>query len=138
MAGLNLTEDTRYVLCHLTRSMKSMTLQAFTVLMDWVKKQRPGSCKKSVNIICADFVGISRNEFCEIVIGLNAELTTQNKTMHFHNKDLSQSFSVVSRLHGISSLDVCTVDDLQNKLFVCLQIFIPLTLFQLFSTVPLS
>ncbi|KAM9483753.1 PI-PLC X domain-containing protein 1 isoform 2-T2 [Clarias gariepinus] len=76
MAGLNLTEDTRYVLCHLTRSMKSMTLQAFTVLMDWVKKQRPGSCKTSVNIICADFVGISRNEFCEIVIGLNAELTT--------------------------------------------------------------
>lgn len=74
MAGLNLTEDTRYVLCHLTQSMKSMTLQAYTVLMDWVKKQHPGSRKTSVNIICTDFVGISRSEFCEIVIGLNAEL----------------------------------------------------------------
>lgn len=71
MAGLNLTEDTRYVLSHLTQSMKSMTLQAYTVLMDWVKKQRPGSWKTSLNIICADFVGITRNEFCELVIGLN-------------------------------------------------------------------
>ncbi|XP_060724823.1 PI-PLC X domain-containing protein 1 isoform X2 [Tachysurus vachellii] len=73
MAGLNLTEDTRYVLCHLTQSMKSMTLQAYTVLMDWVKKQHPGSLKTSINIICADFVGISRNEFCEVVIGLNTK-----------------------------------------------------------------
>ncbi|MCI4375815.1 hypothetical protein PGIGA_G00114250 [Pangasianodon gigas] len=74
MAGLNLTEDTRYVLCHLTQSMKSMTLQAYTVLMDWVTKQHPGSQKTSVNIICADFVGFSTNEFCEAVIGLNAKL----------------------------------------------------------------
>ncbi|MCJ8730054.1 hypothetical protein PDJAM_G00113030 [Pangasius djambal] len=74
MAGLNLTEDTRYVLCHLTQSMKSMTLQAYAVLMDWVTKQRPGSQKTSVNIICADFVGISTNEFCEAVIGLNTKL----------------------------------------------------------------
>lgn len=73
MAGLNLTEDTRYVLSHLTQSMKSMTLQAYAVLMDWTRKQRPGSWTTSVNVICTDFVGISRNEFCEIVIGLNSE-----------------------------------------------------------------
>lgn len=73
MAGLNLTEDTRYVLSHLTQSMKSMTLQAYTVLIDWVKKQRPGRQKTSLNIICSDFVGISRNEFCEVVIRLNTE-----------------------------------------------------------------
>lgn len=73
MAGLNLTEDTRYVLSHLTQSMKSMTLQAYTVLMDWARKQHPGSRKTSLNIICADFVGASSNEFCEVVIGLNTE-----------------------------------------------------------------
>lgn len=73
MAGINLTEDTRYVLSHLTQSMKSMTLQSYNMLMDWVKKQHPGSRKTSVNIICADFVGILRNEFCEIVIGLNID-----------------------------------------------------------------
>ncbi|XP_046732363.1 PI-PLC X domain-containing protein 1-like [Silurus meridionalis] len=73
MAGLNLTEDTRYVLTHLTQSMKSMTLHAYTVLMDWVRKQHPGSRKTCLNIICADFVGISRNEFCEVVIGLNTD-----------------------------------------------------------------
>lgn len=74
MAGLNLTEDSRYVLSHLTQSMKSMTLQAYAALMDWVRKQSPGSQKTAVNIICADFVGISRNEFCEVVIGLNTKL----------------------------------------------------------------
>lgn len=79
MVGLNLTEDTWYVLSHLTQSMKSMTLQAYTVLMDWVKKQRPGSWKTSVNIICADFVGISRSEFCEIVIRLNAKLWNDDR-----------------------------------------------------------
>ncbi|XP_007248947.3 PI-PLC X domain-containing protein 1 [Astyanax mexicanus] len=74
VAGLNLTEDTRYVLRHLGQSMKTMTLRAYSLLMDWVKQQRPGCQKTCFNVICADFVGISRNEFTQLVIGLNAKL----------------------------------------------------------------
>lgn len=73
-AGLNLTEDSTYILLHLTQSMRDMTLQAYTVLMDWVRKQQPGSQITAVNIICADFAGIARNEFCEVVIGLNTKV----------------------------------------------------------------
>ncbi|XP_062853834.1 PI-PLC X domain-containing protein 1-like [Trichomycterus rosablanca] len=77
VAGLNLTEDARYVLLHLRQSMKSMTLQAYTLLMNWVKQQCPGSQTTCLNIICADFVGISQNEFSQIVIALNMQLLKQ-------------------------------------------------------------
>ncbi|KAL6455917.1 hypothetical protein MHYP_G00357680 [Metynnis hypsauchen] len=73
VAGLNLTEDTKYVLRHLGQSMKSMTLRAYGQLLGWVKQQRPGRQKTCLNVICADFVGISRNEFTQIVIALNTK-----------------------------------------------------------------
>ncbi|KAI4889783.1 hypothetical protein NFI96_030810 [Prochilodus magdalenae] len=73
-AGLNLTEDAKYVLHHLGQSMKSMTLRAYRLLLDWVKQQRPGRQKTCLNVICADFVGISRNEFIQLVIALNTKL----------------------------------------------------------------
>ncbi|XP_076871797.1 PI-PLC X domain-containing protein 1 isoform X2 [Brachyhypopomus gauderio] len=73
IAGLNLTEDVRYILQHPGQSMRSMTLRAFSLLLGWVKQQRPGSEKTCLNIICADFVGISRDEFIRIVIGLNIQ-----------------------------------------------------------------
>lgn len=74
VVGLNLTEDAKYVLHHLGQSMKSMTLRAYSLMLDWVKQQRPGCQKTCLNVICADFVGISRNEFAQLVIALNAKL----------------------------------------------------------------
>ncbi|XP_028809834.1 PI-PLC X domain-containing protein 1-like [Denticeps clupeoides] len=74
VAGINLTEDMCYVLHHPLQSMKSMTLSAYAVLLDWVRKQRPGPQKTCLNIICADFVGV--NEFISEVIELNRQLIT--------------------------------------------------------------
>ncbi|XP_026876575.2 PI-PLC X domain-containing protein 1-like isoform X1 [Electrophorus electricus] len=78
MAGLNLTEDARYVLHHPGQSMKSMTVRAYGLLLDWLKQQRPGAQKTSLNIICADFVGISGNEFTRVVVALNTQLLKQD------------------------------------------------------------
>ncbi|XP_067230283.1 PI-PLC X domain-containing protein 1-like [Chanodichthys erythropterus] len=73
-AGLNLTEDAKYILCHPCQSMQSMTLSSYSLLLNWVKQQRPGSDKTCLNIICADFVGVFSNEFTQLVIGLNQRL----------------------------------------------------------------
>lgn len=70
-AGLNLTEDARYVLCHPCQSLQSMTRRSYSLLMKWMKQQRPGSGHTCLNIICADFVGIFSSEFTQLVIGLN-------------------------------------------------------------------
>ncbi|TRY65909.1 hypothetical protein DNTS_004582 [Danionella cerebrum] len=70
-AGLNLTEDGRYILCHPCQSLQSMTWSASALLLNWVKLQRPGSEKTSLNIICADFVGGLSSEFTQLVIDLN-------------------------------------------------------------------
>ncbi|XP_048056392.1 PI-PLC X domain-containing protein 1 [Megalobrama amblycephala] len=73
-AGLNLTEDAKYILCHPCQSLQSMTLSSYSLLLNWVKQQRPGSDKTCLNIICADFVGVFSNEFTQLVIGLNQRL----------------------------------------------------------------
>ncbi|XP_016365947.1 PI-PLC X domain-containing protein 1 [Sinocyclocheilus rhinocerous] len=73
-AGLNLTEDAKYVLSHPCQSLQSMTLSSYSLLLNWVKQQRPGPGKSCVNIICADFVGAFSNEFTQLVIGLNQTL----------------------------------------------------------------
>uniref|UniRef100_A0A8C2CE67 Zgc:112023 n=1 Tax=Cyprinus carpio TaxID=7962 RepID=A0A8C2CE67_CYPCA len=76
-AGLNLTEDAKYVLSHPCRSLQSMTLSSYSLLLNWVKQQRPGPGTSRVNIICADFVGAFSNEFTQLVIGLNQTLLKQ-------------------------------------------------------------
>ncbi|XP_051568362.1 PI-PLC X domain-containing protein 1 [Myxocyprinus asiaticus] len=73
-AGLNLTEDARYVVSHPCQSLRGMTLSSYSPLLNWVKQQRPGSGKTCLNIICADFVGVFSNEFAQLVIGLNQKL----------------------------------------------------------------
>ncbi|XP_074520452.1 PI-PLC X domain-containing protein 1-like [Halichoeres trimaculatus] len=73
VSGLNLTEDAPYVLLHPLQSMRKMTKKALSVLLDWVKEQRPGWQQvDGVNILCCDFVALS--SFCSLVIDLNYKL----------------------------------------------------------------
>ncbi|XP_060889099.1 PI-PLC X domain-containing protein 1-like [Labrus mixtus] len=73
VSGLNLTEDTPYVLLHPLQSMRKMTVRALSLLLEWTSKQRPGGREGGgVNILCCDFVGVSK--FCSLVIGLNYKL----------------------------------------------------------------
>ncbi len=69
VAGLNLTFDGNDMLLYLTKSLKEKTMSAYPLLLDWVKEQRPGSDKESVNIIAGDFVGV--NSFAQDIIQLN-------------------------------------------------------------------
>ncbi|KAM3585472.1 uncharacterized protein V6R79_018363 [Siganus canaliculatus] len=70
--GLNLTEDTAYVVLHPFQTMKKMTTRGLSALLGWVSQQSPGPEAGRVNIICCDFVDVSR--FCSLVIGLNHKL----------------------------------------------------------------
>ncbi|XP_078147272.1 PI-PLC X domain-containing protein 1-like isoform X1 [Centroberyx gerrardi] len=69
VSGLNLTEDARCVLLHPFLNMRKMTLKALSPLLRWASEQQPGPQGGGVNILCCDFVGLSR--FCSLVIGLN-------------------------------------------------------------------
>lgn len=72
VCGLNLTEDTAYVLLHPLQNMKTMTMKALSLLLGWASEQRPGGQAGGVNVLCCDFVGGSH--FCSLVIGLNGKL----------------------------------------------------------------
>ncbi|XP_070711465.1 PI-PLC X domain-containing protein 1 [Pempheris klunzingeri] len=73
VSGLNLTEDTPYVLLHPLQSLRRMTMRALSLLLRWASEQRPGWREADgVNILCCDFVGAS--QFCSLVIGLNYDL----------------------------------------------------------------
>ncbi|KAM4710700.1 PI-PLC X domain-containing protein 1 isoform 2-T2 [Anableps anableps] len=72
VSGLNLTEDARYILLHPLQNLRKMTTKALSPLLHWTAEQRPGPEQGGVNIVCCDFVGISR--FCSIVIDLNFRL----------------------------------------------------------------
>ncbi|XP_030638707.1 PI-PLC X domain-containing protein 1-like [Chanos chanos] len=78
VAGLNMTEDARYILLHPCRSMRIMTKKAYPILLNWVKDQCPGSGKTCINIICADFIGFSSNVFAQSVIELNQRLLKED------------------------------------------------------------
>ncbi|XP_042371982.1 PI-PLC X domain-containing protein 1-like [Plectropomus leopardus] len=52
--------------------MKKMTMGALSLLLHWAGAQRPGSEASAVNVLCCDFVDVSR--FCSLVIGLNYKL----------------------------------------------------------------
>lgn len=49
--------------------MRRMTTRALPPLLRWASEQRPGEQVGGVNILCCDFVAVSR--FCSLVIGLN-------------------------------------------------------------------
>lgn len=72
VSGLNLTENTPYVLLHPLQNMRKMTTKALSLLLGWVGEQQPGPEVGGVNILCCDFVGVS--QFCSLVIGLNYKL----------------------------------------------------------------
>ncbi|KAM4788283.1 PI-PLC X domain-containing protein 1 isoform 1-T1 [Cyanocitta cristata] len=72
VAGINLTENLRYILIHPFGSLKKMTLQSLPCLKIWIKKQYPGPKKKCINIIAGDFIGY--NDFVKDVIELNTKI----------------------------------------------------------------
>lgn len=75
VAGINLTGDLGYIVAHLRGSLKKMTLPGLPFLNIWIKKQRPGSKKKCINIIAGDF--IENNNFVKNVIDLNKKLLSK-------------------------------------------------------------
>ncbi|NWI61577.1 PLCX1 protein, partial [Calyptomena viridis] len=72
VAGINLTENLRYILAHPFGSLKKMTLQSLPCLKIWIKQQYPGPKKECINIIAGDFIGI--NDFVKDVIDLNTKI----------------------------------------------------------------
>ncbi|XP_073808832.1 PI-PLC X domain-containing protein 1-like isoform X1 [Danio rerio] len=69
VAGLNLTFYGCSIFWNLTASLKEKTVTAYPLLLDWVKKQRPGSDTQSINIIAGDFFDV--NSFAQDIIQLN-------------------------------------------------------------------
>ncbi|NXX18414.1 PLCX1 protein, partial [Podargus strigoides] len=72
VAGINLTENLRYILIHPFGSLKKMTLQSLPCLKIWIKQQYPGPKKECINIIAGDFIGI--DDFVKDVIELNTKI----------------------------------------------------------------
>ncbi|XP_071991748.1 PI-PLC X domain-containing protein 1 [Engystomops pustulosus] len=72
VAGLNLTENTPYILKHPFGSMKKMTLPKLPFLCKWVQRQHPGKSRDATNIIAEDLIGT--NDFVSAVIKLNMKL----------------------------------------------------------------
>ncbi|NXS75473.1 PLCX1 protein, partial [Pandion haliaetus] len=72
VAGINLTENLRYILVHPFGSLKKMTLQSLPCLKIWIKQQYPGPKKECINIIAGDFIG--NNDFVKDVIELNTKI----------------------------------------------------------------
>ncbi|XP_064166906.1 PI-PLC X domain-containing protein 1 [Anguilla rostrata] len=72
VAGINLTEDLKYICSHPTESLKDLVMSTYPDLLEWVKAQAPGSSQGSVNIIAGDFV--TESELVPVVIALNENL----------------------------------------------------------------
>ncbi|XP_010862320.1 PI-PLC X domain-containing protein 1-like [Esox lucius] len=72
VSGLNLTTYPALVVCHPYLTLRKLTMKSFPLLLNWVVDQTPGPDNTSVNIICADFVGLT--EFASVVINLNKKL----------------------------------------------------------------
>uniref|UniRef100_A0A3B4H3D2 Phosphatidylinositol-specific phospholipase C X domain-containing protein n=1 Tax=Pundamilia nyererei TaxID=303518 RepID=A0A3B4H3D2_9CICH len=56
VTGLNLTETMFYVFLHPFQSMRMLTLNSLSLLLQWAGEQQPGP--EGVNIMCCDFVGM--------------------------------------------------------------------------------
>lgn len=137
-AGLNLTEDAKYVLSHPCQSLQSMTLNSYSLLLNWVKQQRPGPSKSCVNIICADFVGAFSSEFTHLVIGLNQTLLKE--TWLTNRSAINSTFMTVPKLWGNNVL--CNTTIYRQSIFrflfdACLKIMLQATL-QLHQTTEMS
>ncbi|NXH13331.1 PLCX1 protein, partial [Bucco capensis] len=72
VAGINVTENLRYILVHPFGSLKKMTLQSLPCLKIWIKQQYPGPKKDCINIIAGDFIG--NDDFVKDVIELNRKI----------------------------------------------------------------
>ncbi|NWU90651.1 PLCX1 protein, partial [Upupa epops] len=72
VAGINLTENLRYILVHPFGSLKKMTHQSIPFLKIWIKQQYPGPKKECINIIAGDFIG--NDDFVKDVIELNRKI----------------------------------------------------------------
>ncbi|KAF1429648.1 PI-PLC X domain-containing protein 1, partial [Spheniscus humboldti] len=72
VAGINLTENLRYILLHPFGSLKKMTLQSLPCLKIWIKQQYPGPKKECINIVAGDFIG--NDDFVKDVIDLNTKI----------------------------------------------------------------
>lgn len=81
VAGINLTENLRYILLHPFGSLKKMTLRGLPCLKIWIKQQYPGPKKECINIIAGDFIG--NNDFVKDVIELNTKI---NPPLHCQSK----------------------------------------------------
>ncbi|XP_061744569.1 PI-PLC X domain-containing protein 1-like [Nerophis ophidion] len=75
VAGLNLTANRKYILTNPKQSLRTLTWAQWEHLSKWLQDQRPGSDRRSLNIIAADFVGPL--PLCSLVIGLNRKLLTR-------------------------------------------------------------
>ncbi|XP_018584809.1 PI-PLC X domain-containing protein 1-like [Scleropages formosus] len=72
VAGINLTEDLKYICSHPTESLKDLVMSTYPVLLRWVEAQRPGPSGGCINIVAGDFVAESR--LAQTVISLNEHL----------------------------------------------------------------
>lgn len=81
VAGINVTENLRYILVHPFGSLKKMTLKSLPCLKIWIKQQYPGPKKECINIIAGDFIG--NNDFVKDVIELNKKI---NPPLHCQSK----------------------------------------------------
>ncbi|XP_023656803.1 PI-PLC X domain-containing protein 1-like [Paramormyrops kingsleyae] len=73
VAGLNLTENARYIVTHPCQSMNSLTMRNYSAFLEWVATQSPGPRSTCLNIICGDFV-VGIKHFASAVIDLNKKL----------------------------------------------------------------
>ncbi|KAK1169681.1 PI-PLC X domain-containing protein 1 [Acipenser oxyrinchus oxyrinchus] len=72
VAGINLTEDAKYIVSHPTESLNGLVMSTYPVLLEWVQKQTPGPGPGAINIIAGDFV--KEGQLVPAVISLNEEL----------------------------------------------------------------
>ncbi|XP_006639290.2 PI-PLC X domain-containing protein 1 [Lepisosteus oculatus] len=72
VAGINLTEDLKYICSHPTESLKDMVMSTYPVLLQWVESQAPGPQGNCINIIAGDFA--TEGQLVPAVIALNESL----------------------------------------------------------------
>lgn len=98
VAGINVTENLRYILLHPFGSLKKLTFQSLPCLKIWVKQQYPGPHKECINIIAGDFIG--SDDFVKDVIELNTKISPplhcQSKGAGTNSISLSAALSVKS------------------------------------------
>ncbi|XP_072564724.1 PI-PLC X domain-containing protein 1-like [Paramormyrops kingsleyae] len=72
VAGINLTEDLKYICGHPLESLKDLVMTTYPALLTWVMAQSPGSNSECINIIAGDFV--TDSQLVSSVIALNESL----------------------------------------------------------------